>query len=69
MGWGGIVSRAGGNYTKYVESNAISIKSTNFWHRLNAIRQIKCTSVHYVAFNQPIVAFTLSGDHLALGDE
>jgi hypothetical protein len=62
MGWDIIVSRAGGNYTKYVGQNAISIKSTNFWHRLNAIRQIKCTSVHYIAFNLPTVAFTLSGD-------
>ena len=64
MGWGNIVSRAGKNYTKYVESNAISVKSTDFWHRLNATRQIKCTTVHYVAFNLPIVAFTLSGDQL-----
>ena len=62
MGWADIVLRASGNYTKYVESNAISVKSTDFWHRLNATRQIKCTSVHYVAFNLPIVAFTLSGD-------
>jgi len=64
MGWGNIVSRAGKNYTKYVESNAISVKSTDFWHRLNATRQIKCTTVHYVAFNLPIVAFTLSGDQI-----
>ena len=66
MGWGDIVSRAGGNYTKYVESNAISVKSTDFWHRLNATRQIKCTSLHYVAFNLPTVAFTLFGDHKIL---
>ncbi|MBS7286931.1 MAG: hypothetical protein KIH06_06690, partial [Kiritimatiellae bacterium] len=37
-----------------------------FWHRLNATRQIKCTSVHYVAFNLPAVAFTLSGDRFIL---
>jgi hypothetical protein len=63
MGWGDIVSRAGKNYTKQVNTNAIGFESTDFWHRLNATRQIKCTSLHYVAFNLPTVAFTLSGDH------
>ena len=62
MGWGDIVSRAGQNYTKIVNTNAIGFESTDFWHRLNATRQIKCTSVHYVAFNLPTVAFPLSGD-------
>ena len=57
-----IISRAGGNYTKQANPNAIGFESTDFWHRLNATRQIKCTSIHYVAFNLPIVAFTLSGD-------
>ena len=64
MGWGDIVSRAGKNYTKQVNTNAIEFESTDFWHRLNATRQIKCTSLHYVAFNLPTVAFTLSGDRL-----
>ena len=62
MGWGDIVSRAGKNYTKQVNTNAIRFESTDFWHRLNATRQIKCTSLHYIAFNLPTVAFTLSGD-------
>ena len=64
MGWGDIVSRADKNYTKQVNTNAIGFESTDFWHRLNATRQIKCTSLHYVAFNLPLVAFTLSGDQL-----
>ena len=37
-------------------------KSTDFWHKLNATRQTKCKSITYLAFNLPIVAFTLSGD-------
>ena len=68
MGWGDIVSRAGKNYTKQVNTNAIRFESTDFWHRLNATRQIKCTSLHYVAFNLPTVAFTLSGDLDNLGE-
>ena len=39
-------------------------KSTDFWHKLNATRQTKCKSITYLAFNLPIVAFTLSGDPL-----
>ena len=40
------------------------VKSTDFWHKLNATRQTKCKSLAYIAFNLPIVAFTLSGDRL-----
>lgn len=40
----------------------MGVKSTDFWHKLNATRQTKCKSLAYIAFNLPIVAFTLSGD-------
>ena len=62
LGW--YCLEGGQNYTKQVNPNATEFKSTDFWHRLNATRQIKCTSLRYIAFNLPWVAFTLSGDQL-----
>ena len=63
LGW--YCLEGGQNYTKQVNPNATEFKSTDFWHRLNATRQIKCTSLRYIAFNLPTVAFTLSGDPFA----
>ena len=57
--------KGGRNYTIQGNPNAIDRKSTDFWHKLNATRQTKCKSITYLAFNLPIVAFTLSGDHVS----